>query len=43
VTPGDLPGGEDYGGAPVRPVRQWRRELAAIALLARRRNRDRNG
>lgn len=43
ATPGEYPGGEDYGGAPLRPVKIWRREVAAIALLARRRKRDRDG
>ena len=43
VAPGELPGGQDYGGAPARPVQQWRRELAAVALLARRPKRASNG
>lgn len=43
APPGNLPGGEDYGGVPVRPMKQWRRELAAVALLAKRRKRDRDG
>ena len=42
VPPGDLPGGKDYGGTPVRLMKDWRRELAAVALLARRRKQDRN-
>ncbi|MGH6876082.1 MAG: UDP-3-O-(3-hydroxymyristoyl)glucosamine N-acyltransferase [Rhizomicrobium sp.] len=42
-TPGDYPGGEDYGGVPARPMKQWRREVAAVALLAKRRGRDRDG
>ncbi len=43
VAPGNsLPGGQDYGGAPARPIREWARELAAIAMLARRRKRDGN-
>ena len=37
AAPGEYPGGEDYGGTPARPMKQWRRELAAVALLARRR------
>ncbi len=32
----DLPGGETYGGAPAIPVRQWRRQMAAISRLGRR-------
>jgi UDP-3-O-[3-hydroxymyristoyl] glucosamine N-acyltransferase len=43
VAPGDLPGGQDYGGVPVRLMKDWRRELAAVALLAKRRKRDRDG
>jgi UDP-3-O-[3-hydroxymyristoyl] glucosamine N-acyltransferase len=42
VPPGDYPGGQDYGGFPVRPIKEWRREVAALALLARRRKRDSN-
>jgi UDP-3-O-[3-hydroxymyristoyl] glucosamine N-acyltransferase len=42
-APGDYPGGEDYGGTPARPMKQWRRELASVALLAKRRKRERNG
>jgi UDP-3-O-[3-hydroxymyristoyl] glucosamine N-acyltransferase len=34
--PGHLPGGQDYGGVPVRPMRQWARELAAVTILAKR-------
>ena len=26
----DLPGGDTYGGAPAIPIRQWRRQVAAI-------------
>ena len=37
IAPGDLPGGQDYGGVPARPMRQWARELAAVTLLAKRR------
>lgn len=40
AAPGDYPGDEDYGGAPARPMKQWRRELAAVAVLAKRRRRD---
>jgi UDP-3-O-[3-hydroxymyristoyl] glucosamine N-acyltransferase len=31
----DLAGGQVYGGFPARPVRQWRREVAAVARLAK--------
>jgi UDP-3-O-[3-hydroxymyristoyl] glucosamine N-acyltransferase len=37
IAPGDLPGGQDYGGVPARPMRQWARELAAVTMLAKRR------
>jgi UDP-3-O-[3-hydroxymyristoyl] glucosamine N-acyltransferase len=40
VVPGELPGGQDYGGAPAIPVREWRRQMAAFALLGRRRKKD---
>lgn len=42
AAPGEIPGGQDYGGAPAIPVQQWRRQMAAFALLGRRkRNADR--
>lgn len=40
AAPGEYRGDEDYGGTPARPMKQWRRELAAVALLAKRRRRD---
>lgn len=43
VPPGEYAGGQDYGGFPLRPINEWRREVAALALLARRRKRDKNG
>ncbi|MBI3760134.1 MAG: UDP-3-O-(3-hydroxymyristoyl)glucosamine N-acyltransferase [Deltaproteobacteria bacterium] len=43
IPSGDYPGGQDYGGFPLRPVMEWRREVAALALLAKRRKRDKNG
>lgn len=43
VQPGEYAGGVDYGGYPVRPMAQYRREIAAVALLAKRRKRDENG
>jgi UDP-3-O-[3-hydroxymyristoyl] glucosamine N-acyltransferase len=42
AVPGELPGGQDYGGVPARPIKQWARELVAISQLARRRRQDRN-
>lgn len=35
----DLEAGEDYGGIPARPLMQWKREIAALAKLARTRKR----
>lgn len=32
----DLPGGAAYGGVPAVPIRQWRRQIAAIGRLGRR-------
>jgi UDP-3-O-[3-hydroxymyristoyl] glucosamine N-acyltransferase len=43
AAPGDYAGAEDYGGAPARPMKQWRRELAAVAILAKRRKKSGNG
>jgi UDP-3-O-[3-hydroxymyristoyl] glucosamine N-acyltransferase len=33
----DLPGPDTYGGAPAIPIRQWRRQMAAISRLSRKR------
>jgi UDP-3-O-[3-hydroxymyristoyl] glucosamine N-acyltransferase len=33
----DLPGHDTYGGAPAVPIRQWRRQMAAISRLGRKR------
>jgi UDP-3-O-[3-hydroxymyristoyl] glucosamine N-acyltransferase len=41
VPPGVFAGGTDYGGYPVRLMKDWRRELAAVVLLAKRRKQDR--
>ena len=35
----DLEAGADYGGIPARPLMQWKREIAALAKLARIRKR----
>jgi UDP-3-O-[3-hydroxymyristoyl] glucosamine N-acyltransferase len=43
MAPGELPGGQDYGGAPAIPVREWRRQMAAYAMLGRRRKQNENG
>ncbi|HTT99629.1 MAG TPA: UDP-3-O-(3-hydroxymyristoyl)glucosamine N-acyltransferase [Rhizomicrobium sp.] len=33
---GVLPGGQDYGGQPAKPVKEWLREMAAVSMLAKR-------
>jgi UDP-3-O-[3-hydroxymyristoyl] glucosamine N-acyltransferase len=33
----DLPGHDTYGGTPAMPIRQWRRQMAAISRLSRKR------
>jgi UDP-3-O-[3-hydroxymyristoyl] glucosamine N-acyltransferase len=35
-----LEGGIDYGGAPAKPVREWIREIHAVAHLVKRRKQD---
>ena len=37
-----LEGGVDYGGAPAKPVREWARELHAVARLGKQRKRDKD-
>ena len=32
----DMEGGRDYGGIPARPIREWHKETALIAKLARK-------
>lgn len=36
-------GGQDYGGAPLRPVREWIREMHALTNLAKKSKRDGHG
>jgi UDP-3-O-[3-hydroxymyristoyl] glucosamine N-acyltransferase len=43
AVPGEYPGHADYGGVPAKPIRQWHREVAAVALLAKRGGRKRDG
>jgi UDP-3-O-[3-hydroxymyristoyl] glucosamine N-acyltransferase len=48
VSGQDIPGGQDYGGVPAKPVREWLREIHALSGLvhgkkARGRKRDDNG
>lgn len=35
AIPGTLPGGQDYGGMPAKPMRDYARELAAVKMLAK--------
>ena len=37
-----LEGGQDYGGAPAKPVREWARELHAVTRLAKPRKQNSN-
>ncbi len=38
-----IEGGQDYGGVPAKPVREWLREIHAVRQLLRRRKQDDNG
>jgi UDP-3-O-[3-hydroxymyristoyl] glucosamine N-acyltransferase len=45
VSGQDIPGGQDYGGFPAKPVREWLREIHALSGLVRgkfRRRKDDN-
>jgi UDP-3-O-[3-hydroxymyristoyl] glucosamine N-acyltransferase len=42
VYPGKLDGGQDYGGTPARPVKQWLREVATLNKLGKSRRKDFN-
>ncbi len=35
AIPGELAGGQDYGGMPAKPMRDYARELAAVKMLAK--------
>jgi UDP-3-O-[3-hydroxymyristoyl] glucosamine N-acyltransferase len=44
MAPGvDLPGGQDYGGVPAKPVREWMREIYTLQKLAKAPKRDSDG
>ena len=43
MAPGVLAGGQDYGGAPPLPIREWRRQMAAIARLGKPRKQTTDG
>lgn len=36
VVPGTLAGGQDYGGMPAKPLREYARELAAVKMLVKK-------
>ena len=40
VSGQEIEGGQDYGGVPAKPVREWLREIHAVSQLVRRRKRD---
>ena len=42
VSGQQIEGGQDYGGVPAKPVREWLREIHAVRQLVRRRKRDEN-
>ena len=39
----ELAGGQDYGGAPAKPIREWIREIHALTNLAKKPKRDGHG
>jgi UDP-3-O-[3-hydroxymyristoyl] glucosamine N-acyltransferase len=43
VPPGEFAGGQDYGGAPAKPAREWMREIFTLTNLAKRSKRGDNG
>jgi len=43
LAPGEYAGGKDYGGYPVREAREWMRETAALAILAKHRKKAKDG
>ena len=43
VSGQSIPGGQDYGGVPAKPLREWLREVHALKGLARRRKQDNHG
>jgi UDP-3-O-[3-hydroxymyristoyl] glucosamine N-acyltransferase len=43
VSGQDIPGGQDSGGVPAKPIREWLREIHAVSNLVRRRKQDDHG
>jgi UDP-3-O-[3-hydroxymyristoyl] glucosamine N-acyltransferase len=43
VFPGTLKGGQDYGGVPARPVKEWLRDMVTLTKLGKPKKQDGNG
>lgn len=43
VFPGELKGGQDYGGVPARPVKEWLRDMVTLTKLGKPKKQDGNG
>ena len=43
VPPGAFAGGQDYGGTPAKPAREWMREVFTLTNLAKKSKRGDNG
>jgi UDP-3-O-[3-hydroxymyristoyl] glucosamine N-acyltransferase len=43
APPGEYAGGQDYGGMPAKPAREWMREIFTLANLAKKSKRNGNG
>ena len=43
VPPGEFAGGQDYGGTPAKPAREWMREVFTLTNLAKKPKRNNNG
>jgi UDP-3-O-[3-hydroxymyristoyl] glucosamine N-acyltransferase len=41
VSGQEIAGGQDYGGVPAKPVREWLREIHALSRLAQGKSRRR--
>ena len=42
VFPGELKGGQDYGGVPARPVKEWLRDMVTLTRLGKPKKQDGN-
>ena len=43
VPPGEYDGGQDYGGMPAKPAREWMREIYTLTNLTKKSKRNSNG